>query len=138
MSDDRRRILGMLGEGKITSDEAERLLDALGGTARVTPPPPNRAPPRYLRVNVDAHTGEDSPTRVDVRVPMNFLRAGVRLASLIPPAAREQVNAAMARQGLPFDIDQLKPENLQELVELLGELSVDVDNAEAKVRVYCE
>ncbi len=138
MSDDRRRILGMVGEGRITADEAERLLDALGGRAGVTAPPPSRTPPRYLRVKVDAHTGEDSPTRVDIRVPMNFLRAGVRLASLIPPAAREQVNAAMARQGLPFDIDQLKPENLQELVELLGDLSVDVNNAEAKVRVYCE
>ena len=33
MSEDRSRILNMLAEGKITAEEAERLLDALG-TAR--------------------------------------------------------------------------------------------------------
>ena len=35
MTDERRRILDMLSEGKITVEEAERLLEALQGTHRV-------------------------------------------------------------------------------------------------------
>jgi hypothetical protein len=69
---------------------------------------------------------------------MQLLRAGVRLTALIPPRAREEVNAAMAGEGIPFDINQLKPENLEELIEHLSDFTVDVDNANAKVKVYCE
>jgi hypothetical protein len=138
MGEDRRRILGMLAEGKITTEEAERLLSAMDRTA---PSPAGAAsgPRRYLRVEVDANDdGRGAPKRVNIRVPMNFLRAGVRLASVIPPAAREKVNAAMARNGVPFDIDQLRPETLEALVEQLGDFIVDVNDKDAKVRIYCE
>jgi hypothetical protein len=139
MNEERRRILTLLAEGKITADEAERLLAALDRS----PEPVGGAPvatrsPRYLRVEVDAHESRDSPTRVNVRVPMNFLRAGVRLAALIPGEARDKVNAAMTRNGIPFDIGQLKPENLDALIEQLGEFTVDVNDKDAKVRVFCE
>ena len=138
MSEDRRRILAMLAEGKVTTEEAERLLSALD---RPTPQaiPDSASPRRYLRVEVDAHDdGRNSPTRVNIRVPMNFLRAGVRLASVIPPAARDKVNAAMARNGIPFDVEHIKPETLEALVEQLGEFLIDVDEKDAKVRIYCE
>lgn len=140
MNDDRKRILAMLAEGKITADEAERLLDALGRAPTPTAgaaPGSNRAP-KYFRVEVDANEGDAGPTKVNVRVPMQLLRAGVRLSALIPPRARDEVNAAMSRQGIAFDINQLKPENLEELIEHLGDMTVDVDNERAKVRVYCE
>ncbi|HEY2050096.1 MAG TPA: hypothetical protein VGH03_12195 [Caulobacteraceae bacterium] len=138
MSEDRRRILAMLAEGKITLEEAERLIAALD---RAPPPatPDNARPRRYLRVEVDARDeGRNGPTKVNIRVPMNFLKAGVRLASVIPPAARDKVNAAMARNGIPFDVEQLKPETLEALVEQLGEFLIDVDEKDAKVRIYCE
>jgi hypothetical protein len=80
----------------------------------------------------------DDATRVNVRVPMALLRAGVRLSTLIPPAAREQVNAELARHGAPFDIGALKPENLEALIAHLSDLTVDVDSHDAKVRVFCE
>ncbi|HSZ50774.1 MAG TPA: hypothetical protein VK801_04315 [Caulobacteraceae bacterium] len=138
MSEDRRRILSMLTEGKITTEEAERLLAALDRPSFQATPASAR-PPRYLRVEVDSHDeGRNSPTRVNIRVPMNFLKAGVRLASVIPPAARDKVNAAMARNGIPFDVEQIKPENLEALIEQLGEFVIDVDEKDAKVRVYCE
>ena len=56
----------------------------------------------------------------------------------LPPAARDQVNEQLAKNGVPFDIGQLKPENLEELISHLNDLTVDVDSADAKVRVYCE
>jgi len=140
MNDDRKRILAMLAEGKITADEADRLIDALGrGPAQTAAalPGSNRAP-KYFRVEVYANDGDAGPTKVNVRVPMQLLRAGVRLSALIPSRARDEVNAAMAREGIAFDINQLKPENLEELIEHLADMTVDVDNAQAKVRVYCE
>ncbi len=145
MSEDRRSILQMLAEGKVTADEAERLIAALergpAGVlpgANTAPVGHNRPPPKYLRVAVDTEEGHGGPTKVNVRVPMQLLRAGVRLSSIIPPHAREKVNAAMARNGVDFDINALKPENLEELIEQLNELTVDVDQERTKVRIFCE
>ena len=143
MNDDRRQILDLLSQGKITTDEAERLLAALDrrGPSGASEPQrlANRALPKYLRVCVDTdEEGDGGPTKVNIRVPMQLLRAGVRLSSLIPPAARDELNAEMRKHGVPFDINQLKPENLEELVEQLAELTVDVDQEKTKVRIFCE
>jgi hypothetical protein len=79
---------------------------------------------------------------VNVRVPMQLLRAGVKLAGLIPAQAREHVNVALHEQGVQFDLSQIKPENLEELVEQLNDLTVDVEHKEdgetVKVKVFCE
>jgi hypothetical protein len=48
------------------------------------------------------------------------------------------VNEQLAKNGMPFDIGQLKPENLEDLIAHLDELTVDVDAQDAKVRIYCE
>jgi hypothetical protein len=140
MNGDRKRILAMLAEGKITADEADRLLGAMDRRPEALEALPARGGrPRYFRVEVFARDGgADGPTKVNVRVPMQLLRAGVRLSALIPPRARDEVNAAMAREGIPFDINQLKPENLEQLIEHLADFEVNVDNEDAKVRVYCE
>ena len=78
------------------------------------------------------------PGRVNVRVPLQLLRAGVRLAALIPPQALGQANAELNKSGVPFDLTQLKPEQLEALVEHLDEMTVEVDQPDAKVRVFCE
>jgi SHOCT-like protein len=148
MSEHRRQILQMLAEGKVSADEAERLISAFEQPAAhpseadsaSTP----KARPKYLRVQVDSEDdgGHDGPTKVNVRVPMQLLRAGVRLAGLVPAQALQQANQAMHKQGIPIDLTQIKPENLEELVEQLSDLTVDVDQKDAgtkvKVRVFCE
>ena len=143
MNEDRKRVLSMLADGKITAEEAERLLDAMGRPAPmsgVIEAPRTASRPKYFRVEVvaDEGAGAANPTRVNVRIPIQLLRAGVRLSALIPPRARDEVNAALAREGIPFDISQIKPENLDELIDHLSEFSVDVASSDAKVRVFCE
>jgi hypothetical protein len=144
MSQDRRSILDMLAEGKVTADEADRLLTALergserGASSGSSLAEASRPKPKYLRVAVDTQEGPEGPTKVNVRVPMQLLRAGVRLSSIIPPNARDKVNAAMAENGVPFDINALRAENLEELIEQLNDLTVDVDKERTKVRVFCE
>jgi hypothetical protein len=101
-----------------------------------------RADAKYLRVQVEAEKegGGAEPTRVNIRVPVKLLRAGVKLAGLIPQEAREHVNAAMREKGMAFDLNQIKPENLDELVDNLQDLAVDVEekHKRTRVKVFCE
>jgi hypothetical protein len=148
MSEDRRQILQMLGDGKISADEAERLIAAMEEPSSSQPENAAAADakprPKYLRVQVDAEDdgGHDGPTKVNVRVPMQLLRAGVRLAGLIPAQALHRANDAMQQQGIAIDLTKIKPENLEELVEQLNDLSVDVDSkdheSKVRVKVFCE
>jgi membrane peptidoglycan carboxypeptidase len=134
MNAHRREILDMLADKKITADEAERLLAALD---RERPSPDDTGAarrPKYLRVAVE----NDEAKKVNVRVPMQLLRAGVRLASLIPPQARARVNEAMHERGVTLDLAQINPENLEELIDQLGDMTVDVDDDNVRVRVFCE
>jgi hypothetical protein len=144
MNENRRQILEMLAAGKITADEAERLIAALedapspssGANADEAKP---KVKVKYLRVLVEAQD-KSGPTTVNVRVPMQLLRAGVRLASLIPAQAHEHLDEALSRHGVPLTLSQIKPENLEELIDHLEDLTVDVDAKEdnTKVRVFCE
>jgi hypothetical protein len=141
MNEQRRQILEMLAEGKITADEAERLIDAL---EREQPESPLRAAPRpkprpkYLRVMVVDNSAGEGASRINVRVPLNLLRAGVRLTSLIPPQALTRVNAELDKSGVPIDLTELKPRDLEELIDQLDEVTVDVDDRDSKIRVFCE
>ncbi len=119
MNENRRQILEMLAAGRITTDEAERLLAALEPETRTTSefsskgngangvgPASVKNLVKYLRVLVEADqemTGLKGPTTVNVRVPLQLLRAGVRLASLIPAQAHDQLDEALSRHGVPSD-----------------------------------
>jgi len=149
MNEHRRQILQMLSEGKINADEAERLISALeepsaGKSSDNVSSSEAKARPKYLRVQVDSEDdgGREGPTNVNVRVPMQLLRAGVKLAGLIPAQALHRANDAIHEQGIPFDLTQIKPENLEELIDQLSDLSVDVDQkdreSKVKVKVFCE
>jgi polyhydroxyalkanoate synthesis regulator phasin len=146
MNENRRQILQMLSEGKINADEAERLIAAIEEPAKSANNSGVEAKPRpkYLRVQVDSedHGGHEGPTKVNVRVPMQLLRAGVKLAGLIPAQALHRANDAMQKEGIGIDLTQIKPENLEELIDHLNDLSVDVDQKDrenkVKVKVFCE
>ncbi len=143
MNEERRRILDMLAAGKIGAAEAEQLLSALESKV-----PPATAPaaagakaPRYLRVLVEGYQDGAHPGggKVNVRVPMELLRAGVKLAALLPAGVSDQINAALHQKGIDVDVSKIKPGNLEDIVEQLRDLTVDVDGpAGEHVRVFCE
>lgn len=161
MNENRRQILNMLAASKITAEEAERLITALEsngpanseGFPAASPsrpvngngaePPQKR--PQFLRVLVQADPGPDTakgPVSVNIRVPMQLLRAGVRLASLIPAQAHRHFDEALSQHGVPLTLSQIRPENLEELIDHLDDLSVDVSakesHSDVKVRVFSE
>jgi hypothetical protein len=142
MNEQRRQILEMLAEGKITAEEAERLIAALEDQppSSASAVEPRTKPPKYMRVVVSSpdNFGGTGPGRVNVRIPLQLLRAGVRLASLVPPQALGRVNEELHKSGVPIDLTQLKPQDIEELIEQLGDITVDVDQPDAKVQVFCE
>jgi len=143
MSENRKQILSMLAEGRITADEAERLLAALENPAPEAPSRPAGTKPKYLRILIEAddrHGGE-TRTKVNIRVPLALLRAGVKLQSLLPPDARADMNAALKEKGIALDLDRIKPENLDELIENLRDVSIDITgrkDRQVTMRMFCE
>ena len=130
MSEERTRILNMIAQGTITVEEAERLLDAVGEGA--TRPASGSKLPTYVRVEI---TGKD---HVSVRVPVQLLRTGIKLGALLPDSAKEKVDAALSVKGVDLDLSRLKGDDIDAFLHQLTDLSIDIDDGEDKVRVFCE
>lgn len=139
MNDDIRQILDLLAQGKVNAEEAERLIAALEKPS-VTKEEARKNPPKYLRILVESDEEHlnHGPSKVNVRVPIQLLRAGVKLASVVPVQAKNQINAALKENGIEADISKITPENIEELIENLNDLTVDVDDKHSKVRIFCE
>ena len=140
MNEQGRQILQMLDEDKITADEAERLIDALGREQSESAPgaaPRHKPRPRYLRVLM-LDNSADEPSRINIRVPLQLLRAGVRLTSLIPPQAVTRLNAELDKVGVPVDLAELRPQQLEDLIDQLDDVTVDINEPGSKIQVFCE
>ena len=92
---------------------------------------------KYLRVVVEDGDGPQSE-RVNIRVPMGLIRAGVRLASVLPSDATSKINEKLQEQGIPIDLGKIKAEDLEDLVNSLNDLQVNVQDGNEKVRIYVE
>jgi hypothetical protein len=146
MSENQKKVLEMLAENKITAEEAYRLLNHLdtgeagderGGGVE----PKKNSLPKYLRVTVVPGEGAQNGhnDRVNVRVPMSLIRAGIKLTALIPPQAYDKVNEALQEKGINFDLRSIKSEDIEELVEALGDMQVDVETGKGEnVKVFVE
>jgi hypothetical protein len=142
MTENRRQILDMLSEGKISADEAERLLTLLeqpasGRTRGSDTGEGRKSSPKYLRVVVE-EDGESGSERVNVRVPMALIRSGVKLAALIPGDATKRMNEKLRENGIDIDMGNLKSEDLEDLVDALADMEVDVQDGKEHVRVFVE
>ena len=140
MSDERMRILNMLAEGKITPDDAEKLLKAMDNNSRQTETInkslSENVKGKYLYVQVEPKEGKSSE-RVSVKVPLALVKAGLNISKLIPKDAQEKVQSSMQEKGIPFNISDMNPENLQEILDAMEQMSVDVDTDESTVQIFC-
>jgi DUF4097 and DUF4098 domain-containing protein YvlB len=143
MNEEKMKILNMISEGKITAEEGARLMEALDKKeeAKTEHSPASVAEKKngagqYLYVDVTPKTDKNSE-KVHVKVPMALLRAGVNIVSLLPKDIQKTVDGALDEKGLGFDLSSLKPENIEQLIEALGEMEVNVDAEDYTVRVFC-
>jgi hypothetical protein len=143
MSDNKKRILEMLAAGKISVDEAVRLLAALGEQPDTAEKTGEAAAPRkvrYLRVVVDhmKDDGSDKPEKVNIRVPVSLIRAGMKFSSLIPQEASEQVDRALREKGIKVNLKNLNEADLEDLLAALSDLEVEIDDGNGTVQIHTE
>ena len=146
MTENRRQILDMLAQGKINVDEAERLLGLIeqpagGGTSGSEAADRGKSSPRYLRVVVEADpdgNGEEQGERVNIRIPMALIRAGVKLAALIPTGALNKVNEKLQQKGINTDLGNLKFDGVEQLVDAMADMQLDVQDGKERVRIFVE
>ena len=164
MGDNQKKILEMLAEGKINVDDAHRLLCAVGAEEGGNGDTGHRntghenigdlakkvfSGHKYLRVTVTPPEGgtdakgnlfqDGNVGRVNVRVPMSLIRAGIKLTSLIPADALDKANSALREKGINFDVRNIKKEDIEELIDALGDMQIDVEGGKGeKVKVYVE
>jgi len=120
--DERMKILKMLEEGKLSAEEAARLLKALGKTKseRRSPPPGSEA--KWLRVRVtDLKSGRAS---VNVNLPMSLVNVGLKLGAQFVPETEgidfRQVQEAL-RAGLTGKIVDVEDVEEGQRVEIYVE-----------------
>lgn len=148
MSAERRQVLDLLANGKVTAEEAERLLERLGeadgdaaarpddelgaeaeGASPETGIPGGGKTLKFLRVVVNTTDGD----QVNVRVPIALVRTGIKLGAMLPTEAREKLD----EKGI--DLSGFSGMEGEELIAALRDLTVDVDSADGDVvRVFCE
>jgi hypothetical protein len=164
MSENKKKILQMLSEGKISVDEALRLLSLTGAdnTSRnTTDSATPKSSAKYLYVVIDPKPGvynhgtssippvppipgvpdynhRDWHGKVNVRVPLSLIRAGMKLATLIPPEAADKVNDAFKEKGINWDLRHFKDEDIEELVSALQDNEINIQSDGETVRVYAE
>jgi hypothetical protein len=141
MNNNQKKILEMLAAGKISVAEADRLLSLTQPENSEVDGQEPKKMPRYLRVLIQPLTDSRDPGRcenVNIRVPMALLRAGIKLVSIIPPSAYNDVDSALKGKGIEMDLRDIKPENIEELIAALSDMEVNIEDANNRVRVYAE
>jgi hypothetical protein len=143
MNAERKKILEMLVEGKITADEAEKLLDKLKGVSDArseaaeagveagaeTKAGENGIKPRFIRILIDK-PGQD---QVNVRIPLAFARAGSNFLAVLPSRVRER----LAEQGV--DIGGFATMGAKEWAEAVEQMNIDIEKGDGrKVKIFCE
>ena len=143
MNEEVRRVLNLLSEGKINAAEAEQLIKALEDKPDPDPPGTDRAKkrePRFLRITVeDCGKGGEGGDRANIRIPLSFLKAGMKLGACIPGGKGEGLRTKLREKGI--DLDSLKEDlgSIEDIVAGLGDLSIDVEGKKkGKVRIVCE
>jgi hypothetical protein len=156
MSEETRRVLDLLAQGKITVNEADRLLAAIGpvstgsaatgATAAGRGAATGEAPsPKYLRITVTrtrSWPGDDREharrawmwpgymggrnREVTIRVPVALVRNGMRLGAMIPGLTGAGLQARLRERGVDVDLSKIDADTIDQLVGQFGEVNIDV------------
>jgi SHOCT-like protein len=137
MTADRKKVLEMLAAGKITPDEAEKLLEKLDASPASRPDAQSAQPgepaaegkqPRFLRILVERPNHD----QVNVRLPLSLCRTG-KLLAFLPTSVSER----LAERGIDLSgFNSLRGEDLEAALRTIN-IDVEKDGGK-KVRIFCE
>ena len=145
MSSERIQILNMLKEGKISVEEAEKLLTAIGKKTEEKEQSADQSGKKsmkYLRI-IEERKGEgdeDFRKHMNVRIPLVLLRAGAKLHTVLPANAKEKIEGKLKDKLGGIGLDILESENMDALTEALGEegISIEIERPNKTIRIFCE
>lgn len=139
MNEEKKKILEMIQEGKITSAEGLELLSALEGSSDPVKSVNPRLSRRFLRVKVYT----DKVVKVNVNIPLVLIKAASKFAAMGLKYIPEEARLEMEKKGI--DLTQIDIEELVAAIEqgLVDEKLVDVDvddpkEGKVRVEVYVE
>jgi hypothetical protein len=151
VSTDTRRILDLLTQGKVTVDEAAKLIDATtaapqSGVPGDGAPTSERPNPRWIRINVLKSAKEGKPDKeVNIRVPIAVVRGGMRLGAIIATFAGEKAAQRMKDRGIDLDLSKINGDfsrmngaEFEAFMKSLDEMNIEVDDGKSQVRITCE
>lgn len=145
-SDEKLKILQMVQSGKITSEDAIKLLDAIGEdetevkaepmTITASAGPKNKK--RYLRVRINANDTENGKAKVNVNIPLQLAKKVTGIMKFIPNNVKDDLQ----KDGI--DLDGMDIAGMIEMIENgeMDENLVDIEAGEdgkgATVKVYVD
>ena len=139
MSEETIKVLEMIKEGKITPEEGEKLLSAMGIDSEDDAQGAKKAKHTMLRVRVDATDPEkEDQVKVNINVPLALAKKAAGLIALIPNDAKTE----LAAKGI--DLSSIDIAELIGMFEdgLITEELVNVeagdDEKGARVRIYVD
>lgn len=123
MNPEKIKILKMLEEKRISSEEAMQLLEAVDKLDRAEASGPKRG--RFLRIRV--YEGEGEKAKVNINVPLGW-------SKLLAPFIEGKIKARLQEKGYDLDLGKI-----QEYIES-GEAGriVDVQDGNNKVEIYID
>ena len=109
MSEEKRKILNMVAEGKLTPEEADRLLDALRDA---------RGKKRFFKVRVYDSNNRDKPS-VKVNIPIAVMKLASKIGAAFQGVMPEGMKLNL--QGKEIKLDELTPEMIDGMIDGLGD-----------------
>ena len=155
MSDETRRVLDLLAQGKITVDEADRLIKAMtadvpAGTDEAETAETaadGRQGARWFRINIRKPAADQAhqPKDVNIRVPIAVVKGGMRLGAIIATFAGEKAAQRMKDRGLDLDLSTINGDlsrmngaEFETFLKSLDDMNIEVDDGKSQVRITCE
>ena len=151
-TDDTRRILDMLAQGKITVDEADRLIKAMSAdppteTATADTATDGGRRVRWFRINIHKPAKDQAhrPKDVNIRVPITVVKGGMRLGAIIATFAGEKAAQRMKERGLDLDLStingdlsRLNGADFDTFLKSLDDMNIEIDDGKSQVRITAE
>jgi hypothetical protein len=108
MSEERKKILNMVAEGKLTPEEADRLLGALKESSEKS---------KFFHVRV-YDKGSDKP-KVKVDIPIGVLKIASKIGAAFKGVVPEGLKVDI--HGQEISLDEFTPEMIDKIVQEISE-----------------
>jgi hypothetical protein len=109
VSEEKRKILNMVAEGKLTPEEADRLLDALKDA---------RGRRRFFKIRVYDKNNREKP-KVKVNIPIAVLKLASKIGAAFKGMMPEGMKVNL--HGKEIALDEFTPEMIDGIIDSLGD-----------------